>query len=72
MIATNLPYGFSSTDGFAYYADGSGYATRLFNYDTNLLYSPPPSFPLTSEQYTAFSWEEDVGEEDDDDDDDDD
>lgn len=36
----------------------SGYANRTYNYDTNLLYSPPPSFPLTTDQYSLISWEE--------------
>jgi len=51
MIATNLRYGFA-------YTDGNGYAIRNINYDANLLYSPPPSFPLTSSQYEILSWEE--------------
>ncbi len=51
MIATNLRYGFA-------YANGTGYAIRNLIYDANLLYEPPPSFPLTSEQYTTLSWEE--------------
>jgi len=51
MIATNIRYGFA-------YTDGTGYQTRLINYDANLLYGPPPSFPLTSDQYEILSWEE--------------
>jgi len=51
MIATNLRYGFA-------YTDGNGYTTRNINYDANLLYGPPPSFPLTSSQYEIISWEE--------------
>jgi hypothetical protein len=51
MIASNQRYGFA-------YTDGTGYQTRNLIYDTNLLYSPPPSFPLTSDQYTILSWEE--------------
>lgn len=51
MIATNLRYGFA-------YTDGTGYQIRNLIYDANLLYSPPPSFPLTSDQYTTLSWEE--------------
>lgn len=51
MIATNQRYGFA-------YADGTGYQTRNLNYDGSLLYSPPPSFPLTSDQYETLSWEE--------------
>lgn len=51
MIATNIRYGFS-------YTDGTGYQTRSLNYDSDLLYSPPPNFPLTSDQYVTLSWEE--------------
>lgn len=51
MIGSNLRYGFA-------YTDGTGYATRNIIYDASLLYSPPPSFPLTSDQYTTLSWEE--------------
>jgi len=36
----------------------SGYRTVNTFYDGNLLYGPPPSFPLTSDQYTILSWEE--------------
>src|SRR3989344_4059533 len=52
MIATNQRYGFA-------YTNGTGYATRIINYDANLLYGPPPSFPLTSAQYSILSWQED-------------
>lgn len=51
MIATNQRYGFA-------YTDGNGYQIRDLVYDANLLYSPPPSFPLTSDQYTILSWDE--------------
>ena len=51
MIATNLRYGFA-------YTDGTGYQIRNLNYDGSLLYAPPPSFPLTSDQYITLSWEE--------------
>jgi len=51
MIATNLRYGFA-------YTNGTGYNTRTINYDANLLYAPPPSFPLTSDQYSLVSWQE--------------
>ncbi len=51
MIATYTRYGFA-------YVDGTGYATRNINYDANLLYAPPPSFPLTSDQYQILSWQE--------------
>ncbi len=51
LIATNVRYGFA-------YVDGTGYANRYLNYDGNLLYGPPPSFPLTSDQYETISWRE--------------
>ncbi|OHA98704.1 MAG: hypothetical protein A3E02_01575 [Candidatus Zambryskibacteria bacterium RIFCSPHIGHO2_12_FULL_38_34] len=51
MIATSIRYGFA-------YTDNTGYLTRNINYDANLLYGPPPSFPLTSDQYSILSWEE--------------
>lgn len=51
MIASNQRYGFA-------YTDGTGYDTRVITYDANLLYGPPPSFPLTSDQYSIISWQE--------------
>ncbi len=51
MIGTYDRYGFA-------YTDGTGYQIRNIIYDANLLYSPPPSFPLTSDQYQIISWEE--------------
>ena len=51
MIATNARYGFA-------YTDNTGYQTRNINYDGNLLYSPPPGFPLTGDQYVTVLWEE--------------
>lgn len=51
MIASYTRYGFA-------YTDGTGYATRNLTYDANLLYAPPPSFPLTSDQYQVLSWQE--------------
>lgn len=51
MIATNERYGFA-------YTDGTGYQNRNIIYDSNLLYGPPPSFPLTSSQYQTISWQE--------------
>jgi len=55
MIASNTRYGFSWTCGGDYC---SGYKDRYINYDSNLLYGPPPSFPFTSDQYETISWEE--------------
>ncbi len=40
------------------YSSSNGYQTRTYNYDANLLYAPPPSFPLTSDQYAILSCEE--------------
>ncbi len=51
MIASNLRYGFA-------YTDDTGYAERDIIYDGNLLYGPPPSFPLTGDQYQIVSWQE--------------
>lgn len=51
MIGSNLRYGFA-------YTDGTGYDTRNLTYDANLLYGPPPSFPLTTDQYQIISWQE--------------
>ena len=51
MVATNKRYGFA-------YTDGTGYTTRNLTYDANLLYSPPPSFPLAGSQYVMISWKE--------------
>ncbi len=52
MIGTNQRY------GFAYGSVSSGYQDRNIIYDSNLLYAPPPSFPLTSNQYSIVSWKE--------------
>jgi hypothetical protein len=51
MIASNGRYGFA-------YTDGTGYINRNIIYDNNLLYAPPPGFPLTGSQYQTISWEE--------------
>lgn len=34
----------------------SGYANTYSNYDANLLYAPPPSFPLSTSGYQQLSW----------------
>ncbi|MDE2037633.1 MAG: hypothetical protein KGI69_00200 [Patescibacteria group bacterium] len=49
MIATDQRYGFA-------YTDNTGYSARNIYYDNNLLYGPPPSFPLASTQYQLISW----------------
>ena len=51
MIASNQRYGFA-------YTDGTGYQDRILIYDAELVYSPPPSFPLSSDQYEILTWEE--------------
>lgn len=51
IINTNKRYGFA-------YTDGTGYSERNIVYDANLLYAPPPSFPLASDQYQTISWQE--------------
>ncbi len=63
MIATYQRYGFAYTGnnfncGGSIGNIGSGYCSRVLNYDANLLYGPPPSFPLTSDQYEILSWQE--------------
>jgi len=55
MIGTNKRYGFAWGSAASV---SSGYTIREIIYDGNLLYAPPPSFPLTSNQYTTLSWEE--------------
>lgn len=52
IMATN------QRSGFVYGTNASGYENRTYNYDANLLYAPPPSFPLTTNQYSTISWEE--------------
>lgn len=51
MIASNQRYGFA-------YTNGTGYQTRNLTYDGYMLYGPPPSFPLTGDQYVQISWDE--------------
>ena len=51
MIASHDRYGFA-------YTDDTGYVTRNITYDASMLYAPPPSFPLTSDQYQILSWQE--------------
>jgi hypothetical protein len=51
MLGSNLRYGFA-------YTGGTGYGIRQITYDANLLYGPPPDFPLASDEYTTISWRE--------------
>ncbi len=55
MIGTNKRYGFAWGNSSSI---TSGFQTRSIIYDSNLLYAPPPSFPLTSNQYSTLSWQE--------------
>jgi hypothetical protein len=34
----------------------SGYSNTHNNYDSNLLYGPPPSFPVSSSGYQLLNW----------------
>ncbi|KKT43595.1 MAG: hypothetical protein UW32_C0001G0187 [Candidatus Wolfebacteria bacterium GW2011_GWE2_44_13] len=51
MLGSNQRYGFA-------YTDNTGYVTRNLAYDSNLLYGPPPSFPITTDAYKIISWDE--------------
>lgn len=53
-IATNQRYGFSWVCNGSWC---SGYDIRNLNFDNNLTYAPPPSFP-TTDVYDFISWEE--------------
>lgn len=41
-----------------YYSSSNGFQNRAYIYDSNLLYGPPPNFPLTTDQYAQISWDE--------------
>jgi hypothetical protein len=50
-------YGSISSYGQAgVFYGSSGYQARDYTYDSNLLYGPPPSFPLSSSGYQQISW----------------
>jgi len=50
-------YGSISSYGqAATYWGNSGFQTRNYTYDANLLYGPPPSFPLSTSGYEQISW----------------
>ena len=63
MIATSLRYGFAymanvwNCGGSIGYIAG-GYCGRTINYDANLLYAPPPSFPQATTQYQVIQWQQ--------------
>jgi hypothetical protein len=50
-ICSNQRYGFA-------YTNGTGYTNRTVIYDANLLYNPPPDFPLAADSYNVISWRE--------------
>ncbi len=62
MIASNVRYGFAYSGNTFSCPDGtnrsSGYCERNINYDSNLLYGPPPSFPQATTQYQIISWQQ--------------
>ena len=62
MVGTYQQYGFAWSGATFGCPDGStrssGYCTRNITYDANMLYGPPPSFPLTTSQYQIVSWDE--------------
>jgi hypothetical protein len=60
MFATNQRYAYGNLGSGCSPGIGlSGYQTsRTYIYDPYLLYGPPPSFPLTTDDYQILSWEE--------------
>jgi hypothetical protein len=54
-------YGSIATSGRAIMICGgtSGYTTRNYTYDSNLLYGPPPGYPISSEGYQQITWSSD-------------
>lgn len=52
-IISNQRYGFA-------YTDGTGYQTRVIEYDPKLFYNPPPLFPHSSSEYAILRWEEQI------------
>lgn len=60
LKGTLTVYGSISSYGqAATYWGSSGFATRSYSYDSNLLYGPPPSFPLSTSGYQQLSWSTD-------------
>ncbi|MEM2744847.1 MAG: hypothetical protein QXX97_07135 [Nitrososphaerota archaeon] len=53
MIGTNKRYGFAWVCGNIHC---SGYKYRTLIYDANLLYGPPPYFPLSTSFYEVLKW----------------
>jgi hypothetical protein len=55
MIGSYESYGYSWSCGGVFC---SGYENKILIYDPNLLFAPPPNFPLTSDELKILSWEE--------------
>jgi type II secretory pathway pseudopilin PulG len=59
MFASNQRYAYGNLGCNSSSPGNSGYNTsRTYEYDPNLLFAPPPSFPLTTDQYQVLSWDE--------------
>ena len=50
-LASNHNYSFS-------FSDSTGYLIQNLNYDSNMVYNPPPSFPVSSYSYQQLLWDE--------------
>lgn len=57
LLTTYGMLGTAQRPAFAY-SSSNGYQARAYIYDSNLLYGPPPDFPLTTDQYEQISWDE--------------
>jgi uncharacterized protein YaiE (UPF0345 family) len=57
VITVNGMIGSKERYGFAY-TNNTGYELRNIIYDSNLLFGPPPEFPLTTDFYETISFEE--------------
>jgi hypothetical protein len=51
MIASKEPYGLA-------FNDNTGYQSRTIVYDSNLMFNPPPGFPLVGSYYETISFQE--------------
>ncbi len=60
MFASNQRYAYGNLGaGCAPGVTLNGFQTsRTYEYDSHLLYEPPPSFPQTTSQYQVISWDE--------------
>jgi hypothetical protein len=58
LKGTLTVYGSISSFGWAaVYYGSNGFQTRNYTYDSSLLYSPPPKFPLSSDGYEQINWQ---------------